>query len=55
MAERVHVNFRKYTMIMLSRASSWNMEKLRVWLMGSTTIPQDFDRDEFPKFIISRR
>ena len=57
----MHVNFGKIhfyyphilhelgTRIMISRASSWNMEELRVWLMGSTTIPQNFDRDEFPK------
>ena len=53
-AERVHVNFGKTFRLMLSRASPWNMEKLRVCLMGSTTIPQGFDRVEFPKFITSR-
>ena len=44
-----HILHELGTRIMLSRASSRNMEKLRVWLVGSTTIPQDFDRDKFPK------
>ena len=44
-----HILHELGTSIMLSRASSWNMKRLRVWLMGSTTTPQDFDRDEFPK------
>ena len=44
-----HILHELGTRIMISRASSWNMEKLRVWLKGSTTIRQDFDRDEFPK------
>ena len=42
------------TKIMFSRVSYRTRIKLRVWLMGSTKTPQDFDRDEFPKFIISR-
>ena len=58
---RMHVNLGKTllvtnyiiyklgTKIVLSKASSRTMENLSVRPMGSTTIPQDFDRDEFPK------
>ena len=44
-----HILHELGTRIMLASASSWNMEELRVWLMGSSTIPQNLDRDEFPK------
>ena len=50
-----HILHELGTKIVLSKASSRTMEKLRVWLMGSTTIPQDFDRGGFRKFIISKR
>lgn len=50
-----HILHELGTRIMISRASSWYIEKLRVWLIGSTAIPQGFTSVELPKFIILRR